>query len=355
MARQRTALREPNNEGMPNEVVDWPGWMPVATRNYLAYVERGRTLREIAAEGDVHPSTILRRIRRVEGSREDPLLDAALRRVARPDDAPASEDREDGIVRDALLVLRKLADPEAVLAVSRDLEKGAVMRSGPDGEPQRLAVVDKGLAQEMTVRGWIACCVPDARVQRYRITAPGRALLRRAGGARPGPGLGESPARFAGAGEPEDPAEEARRRVYRFAAAESPLAALSRRRGKGSPFLPRDLWPLGTACGRTSSSPRANPTIGRPGSPSWDGSPGSRRCRSFRTARNRRAGGWSGRSSNWGPTLPTSPCGPAASSRASSTSRSGRAGRRGPPRSSSRSRLNGFASITGHPGPGTGS
>lgn len=245
MARQRTALREPNNEGMPNEVVDWPGWMPVATRNYLAYVERGRTLREIAAEGDVHPSTILRRIRRVEGSREDPLLDAALRRVARPDDAPASEDREDGIVRDALLVLRKLADPEAVLAVSRDLEKGAVMRSGPDGEPQRLAVVDKGLAQEMTVRGWIACCVPDARVQRYRIMAPGRALLRRAGGARPGPGLGESPARFAGAGEPEDPAEEARRRVYRFAAAESPLAALSRRRGKGSPFLPRDLVAAG--------------------------------------------------------------------------------------------------------------
>ena len=242
MTRQRTALQGLNYCGLSDQTADWPGWVPVATRDYLAHVERGLTLRQIAEQGDVHPSTILRRIRRVEVSREDPLLDSALRRIARPGGPETEENCEEAIVRGALVVLRKMADPEAVLAMSRDLEKGAVMRSGPDGEPQRLAVVDKPLAEEMTVRGWIACFTPEARVQRYRITAQGRALLRRAGGARPG--LAEEPAPFTG--PDDDRNEDARRRVYRFAAAESPLSALSRRRdGKGIPFLPRDLVAAG--------------------------------------------------------------------------------------------------------------
>ena len=42
------------------------------------------------------------------------------------------------------------------------------LAEGPGGEPQRLAVVARDLAEAMALRGWIACSDPDARIRRYR-------------------------------------------------------------------------------------------------------------------------------------------------------------------------------------------
>lgn len=214
---------------------DWPAFLPPATRDYLAHVEGGLTLREIAREAGVAPSTVLRRVRRVESQRDDPLLDAGLRGLA----AAAAEDRADeGLSRDAIPTLRRLAEPGAVLAVARDMEKGVVVRDGPEGEATRLGVVERTLAEAMALRGWIACADPLARVSRYRITAQGRAELRR----RTAPvGLAEARAEFAPA-----PATDGRLRHMRSLMAETPLQGLARRRdAAGAPFLPRDLVAAG--------------------------------------------------------------------------------------------------------------
>ncbi len=218
---------------------EWPDWIPAATRTYFAHTEGGRTIRELAAEEDVHPSTILRRVRRVEYSRDDPLVDAALRQIAQGGGAargPSPVDEED-LLREALPTLRRLAEPDAVLAVARDLEKAVVARCISEGEPQRLAVIDRSLAVEMALRDWISCAAPESRIQRYRITLHGRMLLRRMTLAESG--FAEGPAPFAG---PEEDDGTQRRSGQ----PDSPLAVLARRRdGSGQPFLSRDLVAAG--------------------------------------------------------------------------------------------------------------
>ena len=55
-----------------------PDWLPEDARQYLSHVEGGRSLRALARETGVHASTLLRRVRRVEERRDDPLVDAAI-------------------------------------------------------------------------------------------------------------------------------------------------------------------------------------------------------------------------------------------------------------------------------------
>ena len=265
-----------------------PDWVPEGARHYLAHTERGQTIRALARQADVHASTILRQVRRIEQLRDDPLVDHALRRlsercgtaaddgrigaaamaadragpsfpaakavIAAPPAAGRGQDRHppaapsgeapvpdgDDLDREGLRILRRLAEPGTVLAVARDMEMGVVVRDGRDGDlPQRLAVVARAIAEAMALNDWIACDSPEARVARYRITGAGRAALRRlaaqAGGR--GPGLSESQANFAGA-QVEDPAL----RHMRTLLAESPLIGLARRHDRdGQPFLGRDL------------------------------------------------------------------------------------------------------------------
>ncbi len=256
------------SEASGDATEEWPGWVPAAARDYLAHIEEGRTIRSIAREARVHPSTILRRVRRVEASRDDPLVDAALRHLsagrspapkAKPPVEPAastpsapsapvtptaSSTPEPFIPRlpaasvedRALPLLRRLSEPGTLLAVAREMENGVILREGPMGEPQRLAVVTRDLAEAMALREWIACADPDARIRRYGIAPAGRSLLRRAT-AVAAQGLAEAPAVFEGA----DEAADLRLRHMRSLLAESPLASLARRRdGEGKPFLDRE-------------------------------------------------------------------------------------------------------------------
>ena len=264
-----------------------PSWVPEAARNYLDHTEAGLPIRVLARRENVHASTILRQVRRYEGRRDDPLIDDALRALShhlpRPNgvvltgdcggdlDATSANDSEmvnmkpirspvladtgalteSRIAREGARVLRRLAEPGAVLAVARDMEMGVVVREAPDGTPQRTATVDRALAQAMALKEWIACADPAARIARYHLTGLGRAELRRmlAETSEAATGFAEAQAGFAGlqraAGDDEDEAD-AHLSHLRSTLAESPLTALSRRRDKdGKPFLPRDLVAAG--------------------------------------------------------------------------------------------------------------
>lgn len=264
-----------------------PAWVPQDALRYLAHTEAGLPIRMLARRAGCHASTVLRQIRRLENRRDDILVDEALRRLGQlhfpqaakqapphtpasgamvrpmrkqkqkdvsmqtdtlttgstPDAPPSSE----MLRNEARRVLRRLAEPGAVLAVAAEMDKAVVVREDNAGAATRTAVVDSAVAQAMALKEWIACDTPG-RVSRYRITGTGRAalagLLAEAEN-HASQGLAEDPAGFAGKTQTGD-APAAPRRRMRYCAVETPLLALARRRDKtGQPFLADELVTAG--------------------------------------------------------------------------------------------------------------
>ncbi|MCZ0811041.1 MAG: DUF6456 domain-containing protein [Pseudomonadota bacterium] len=240
-----------------------PGWLPQSARHYLAHIEAGTPIRALARRAGCHASTVLRQIRACEAQRDDILVDAALRRLGRrvprgPDrhgliketwdmdgrlDKDGALPTEDRLSVEARRILRRLCETGAVLAVAADMEKAVVLRDNGSGETSRAAVVDRAVAEAMALKQWIACETPG-RVSRYRITAAGRAEIRRmlARDDTGPPGCAEAPGAFAGPARAVGLQDPPASRRIRYGAAETPLIALARRRDRdGQRFLAPDL------------------------------------------------------------------------------------------------------------------
>ena len=163
---------------------------------------------------------------------------AAAPRPPAPSDAIVAD--EATVHREARRILRRLGEPGAILAIAPDMPLAAVLRPGSDGDDApmiRTAVLDRSVARAFALKDWIVCRQPG-RVASYRITAAGRAALRRLL-ADAGPGAAPSDADDRSMSDPypsDDPGQS------RAASMESPVAMLGRRRDKGGrPFLPSDL------------------------------------------------------------------------------------------------------------------
>ena len=236
-----------------------PKWVHLAARHYLAHTEDGLSIRALARATNSHPSTILRQVRRFEGRRDDPLIDAALKALAdqsgpskiKPgrveNDSSLSQERID---QEAKRILRRLCEPRAVLAVAREIDTAVVVRELDDGEPLKTAQVDREIAQAMALKSWIACPDEAGRVRRYFITNAGRAALRRltAADENRAQGFTDYPAeQDPDLAKWEFPKEsDGMRSRARYYATESPLIGLSRRRGKdGTPFISAELIKAG--------------------------------------------------------------------------------------------------------------
>ncbi len=256
-----------------NPAATWPGWVPDDIRHYLRHTEDSTSLRVLAQAAGCHASTVMRQVRRVETRRDDPLVDNGLSRLAaaRPDrsrpccmestDMPPNAltesratDRipgDDTLAREARRVLRRLSEPGACLAVAPGMESAVVVRETADGRTVRTAVLDRGIAEAMALRDWIAG-ENVGQIARHTITPAGRAALKRM--------LAEETAARTDAGDDRFacqhremetreipvPGPEGQARRVRYNAAESPLSALARRRDKsGQPFLPADLVAAG--------------------------------------------------------------------------------------------------------------
>ena len=250
-----------------------PNWVPQGALHYLAHTELGQPIRALARSADCHASTVLRQIRRIETRRDDPLVDAALRRLGQvhhvealreprdenaeipihPTDPIAVPDAQT-LNREALRILRRLCETGAVLAVAVEMEKAVVVRDTSNGGSTRTAVVSTGVAQAMALKDWIAP-TSAGRIVRYQITTSGRAALHEMledpeiNQLEP-TGLAEAPAGFIGKGEEFDTldleGESNRSRRIRYALAESPLSTLARHRDReGTPFLDDTLVAAG--------------------------------------------------------------------------------------------------------------
>ncbi|MDT8855970.1 DUF6456 domain-containing protein [Paracoccaceae bacterium Fryx2] len=250
--------------------VSLPAWLPEAVRLYLDHTEDGLSLRALARREGCAASTVMRQVRRYENRRDDPLVDEALAVLGRVQGAktldPARKDAPDmsapihpltrnatlvmddaSVTLEARRVLRRLAEPGAVLAIAADMDKAAVLREYPDGRVAQTAVVDRAAAQAFALKDWIACR-KTGRVATYDITAAGRAALKRmvVEADRQHAGLAEAATPFAdqhrewGERMVGEPGTGARR--MRCNVAESPVAVLGRRRDKdGKPFLEPEL------------------------------------------------------------------------------------------------------------------
>ena len=179
-----------------------PDWLPQAVRHYLDHTEEGTSLRALARREGLHASTILRQVRRFENRREDPLMDEALSAVsrhvlrhsedpARKDDQPMSVHPrlptpadhpeicdEQALLHEGMRVLRRLAEPGAVMAIAPDLDKAVVIRDLPGGKSLRTAVLERSVAHAFALKDWVTCKKPG-RVSTYEITSAGRAALKR--------------------------------------------------------------------------------------------------------------------------------------------------------------------------------
>ena len=244
-----------------------PEWIPGRVRLYISHTEDGVSIRALAREAGLNASTVLRQVRRFELRRDDPLMDEALTLLSRdpatsqfPDqkDVPAMTapiranasqmTDEATLMREGRRVLRRLAEPGAVMAIATDMEKAVVMREFPDGRSARTGVVDRSLAQAFTLKDWIHCR-KNGRVSTYEITQAGRMALKRMIDdedlQRQPDGMAESQADFAGQhrvwGE-RQVMDDAGPRRMRYNLAESPVAVLGRRRDKdGKLFLEMPL------------------------------------------------------------------------------------------------------------------
>lgn len=239
-------------------MLNLPTWVPEGALHYLAHTELGQPIRALARLAGVHASTILRQIRRIETRRDDPLVDAVLRRLGetqRGDRGTANIDLaqrlkiialpdEATLEREALRVLRRLCETGSVLAVAGEMDKAVVVRDTAGGGSTRTAVVASAVAQAMALKEWIAPA-NTGRIVRYHITTAGRSaldemlknpVLIKSHGA-------EAEIPFGGTINGEDVQDmpvpdDQRTRRMRHSLAESPLIALARRRDrKGKPFL----------------------------------------------------------------------------------------------------------------------
>jgi len=138
----------------------------------------------------------MRQVRRNETRRDDPLVDKAFNRLAATalqaqqgpsEDLPTMKidqriqrsdwPKQDRVDTEARRILRRLAEPDAVLAVAPGMEKAVVVRETADGRNVRTAVMEADIAEAFVRNDWIAG-QSKGRVARYWITQAGRAALK---------------------------------------------------------------------------------------------------------------------------------------------------------------------------------
>ncbi len=234
---------------------------------YIDHVEKGVSLREIAKRDGVHPSTVMRRIRKLEDRRDDPLLDDALTRICEQT-LPISkrkevtmnisihksnDDTDPTTNKDILRILRRMSENNAFMVMSLELSKAVVMR-GSGSNQVRSAVLSRELGQNLLLKDWIVC-THAGKYNKYEITNTGRTCLKRMVSeqivANNNTGFNEVTSPFLEqhrewGQRTVTSADTGKRERIRVNLRESPLNTLGRKKNKdGKPFLSNALLHAG--------------------------------------------------------------------------------------------------------------
>jgi hypothetical protein len=254
---------------------------------YIDHAVYGNSIRSLARSDGVHPSTILRRVRKLEHRRDDPLIDAAIDRLAglttttftstkgsqmhtNLESAPSSTVAKNQTV---IRHLERLDEKGAFLALASDMENAVIMRTLDDGEIVQTLIISQSEAQVLALNDWVEI-LKKGRVSRYEITHAGRMALKRLVAAQIHPvGCAEAPSIFTEqhiewgvrvvAGDDSDEPQAIKVNV-----ADSPVTLLSRRKGKdGKAFLNPALVTAGERLREDFELSQMGPSITQ----NWDG------------------------------------------------------------------------------------
>jgi hypothetical protein len=236
-------------------------------REYIDHVENGIPLRIIAKRDGVHPSTVLRRIRKIEAKRDDPLLDEILTRISNKSKSnsnknevcmntyitPTTCQNEITEKKDVIRILRRLCEKNAFLVMALSLPKAVVMR-GTGKAQVRSAVLSRELGQSLLIKDWIER-TGGGKLNRYEVTNAGRASLKRMVydqlETQKSTGFAEAPNAFQEQhrewGERYVTSDgDTRSQKMKVNLRESPINMLGRKKGKdGKPFLQNELLHAG--------------------------------------------------------------------------------------------------------------
>ena len=219
----------------------------------------------------------MRRIRKIEGMRDDPVLDQYLNRAVVRGKKVISADRKPATTGPEVFsdeekkLLRRLSETGAQLVVSKGLKKAVVMRRNADGKQSRTAVVNAHLAGSCVIKDWLRCC-HSGRVSLYEVTEAGRSALKRAialdtvKGRAPA-GFSEAQSEFSEQhkdwGE-RVVVEDGVRQRKRVNLRESPLTTLARKKGKdGKAFLSTALIEAGDRLREDFELAQMGPRVGQ--------------------------------------------------------------------------------------------
>ncbi|MEM7061290.1 MAG: DUF6456 domain-containing protein [Pseudomonadota bacterium] len=227
---------------------------------YLAHTGAGESIRKLAEAAGTHPSTVLRAVRRVEQSRDDPIFDRLLSEAE--EDPPTPDQDElananlppavskvydrpdpDEVRHQAKRFLRRLSEPGAFLLIAHGAEKAGIFCSANEHK-RPIAMVGVAIAAEFLKEDWIKASSRGSTTVRYRITDVGRSYLRRTlAEDQHGRGPTDTTVPFARQHQEMgerlfmDPAS-GKSEPHEVNLGESPIGWLARRKGSdGKPFL----------------------------------------------------------------------------------------------------------------------
>lgn len=138
--------------------------------------------------------------------------------------------------RQTLRILNRLCESGAVLAVAEGMETAVVVRETMGGATSKTASVSAEFVSVLALNEWVECPEP-ARISRYKITTIGRSKLAELAliYTQDNGYHTDEPSELIGG-------ETGKKRRVRYSVVESPVTALSRRKGKdGAPFLNETL------------------------------------------------------------------------------------------------------------------
>ena len=256
---------------------------------YLAHTENGESLRALAEATGTHPSTVMRRVRRVEARRDDPLVDSMLSelegRADQADDkpSPANDNRVPDtapqplpraeLERQARRFLRRLSEPGSFLLVTPETAKGGIFCAANDHR-KPIAMLPVSIAVEFLREGWIKVFQRGIASIRYRVTEDGRSFLKRllledTLKRQPAAGFAEVATPFLA--QHQLPGERSvinpatgRPQMLKVNLGEDPIGWLARRKGAdGQPFLTPDEVDAGERLRTDFEVAQMGPSIGQ--------------------------------------------------------------------------------------------
>jgi hypothetical protein len=256
---------------------------------YLAHTERGESLENLAEVTGTHPTTVMRRVRRVEAMRDDPLINTMLSEIEGKGDqvekkpTPANENRapdakpppssQVDLERAAKRFLRRLSEPGSFLLVTPGSSKGGVFCAANEYR-KPIAMLPVTVAVEFLREGWIRVFKRGVASIRYRVTDDGRSYLKRllledAVKRQPAGGFAEASTPFLA--QHQLPGERSvmnaatgRPQMLKVNLGEDPIGWLARRKGAdGRAFLTPDEVEAGERLRQDFETAQMGPSVGQ--------------------------------------------------------------------------------------------